>query len=86
MPWLETVAKLPGKALAVSILICFLRGVTKKCEFTLRPSLLKRLNVERKAGYRALRQLEAAGLVTVQRKRGKSPVISLTIDLAPQRG
>jgi predicted transcriptional regulator len=39
---------------------------------------MRELGVSKDAKARALRQLEAAGLVAIERKRGRSPVITIT--------
>jgi hypothetical protein len=75
--WLARAAALPGKALAVGLAVWFRRGLCKKRTFRLFPSAPTRFGVNRFALYRALKALEGAGLVTVQRVPGGSPVITL---------
>jgi len=77
--WLSKAAHLPRAALVVALAIWFLRGLTKagKGGIKLRPSLLNELGLDRKAGYRGLKALETAGLVSVERRRGASPKVTV---------
>jgi len=75
--WLCTASRQKGKALQVSLAILFLSGVTKSNKIKLSNHFLKALGVDRYAKYRALRTLEAAGLITVERGSGRSPQITL---------
>ena len=71
-------AKLPGKALAVYLAIRHRIDLTRSAAVKLPARLMFELGVGKDAKARALRQLEAAGLVIVERKRGRSPVITIT--------
>ena len=75
--WLEKAGALPGKSLHVGICLWFLRGVSKSYEVKLSGKLLRSLGVKRNAGYRGLRNLEFAGLVSVARHRGRLPVVTI---------
>ena len=76
-PWLVKASQLPGKALHVGIVIHFLHGVTKSEEITLKNSILREFGVARHSGYRALKVLENAGLISVSRKLGRNPVVTV---------
>lgn len=78
MAWLERAAKLPGKAISVALLLWFRDGMSVGEPIKLTPALLKRFEIGRKAGYRAIAALEVAGLVIVERHRGRCPKITLT--------
>ena len=75
--WLARAAALPGQALAVGLAIWFRRGIERRLTFPLYPSALGRFHVNRWSSYRALTALEKAGLATVQRQRGRSPVVTI---------
>lgn len=75
--WLAAAARLPGKALAVGIAIWYRAGRAKSDTVGGSWRLWAELGVDRSAMYRALRQLEAAGLIVVERSNGKNPVITL---------
>jgi len=80
-PYLLKASNLPGRALHVFIAIWFLHGVTRKKTFNLNNSLLREFGVQRHAGYRALKELEKAGLISVVRCRGRNPQITINCDV-----
>ena len=77
MPWLEAAARLPGRALAVGLLIWFRAGIAPNDPVGLTPNLLGRFGIERKAGYRAIEALRSAGLIEVDRHRGRCPRVTI---------
>jgi len=77
MAWLEQAARLPGKTLAVGLLLWFLRGMSKGGVIVLTHSLLARFAIDRKASYRAVTALETAGLIRVMRNQGQCPRIEV---------
>jgi DNA-binding transcriptional ArsR family regulator len=70
-------AQLPGKALAVYLAIRHRTDLTRKNAVKLPAGLMRDLGVSKDAKARALRQLEAAGMITVRRQDGQSPIIAL---------
>jgi hypothetical protein len=68
-------AGLPGKCLAVWLLVQHRVRLTHKDEVTLPTALLEAAGIERRAKARALRDLERAGLIRVIRKVGQTPRI-----------
>lgn len=76
--WLAVAAELPGKALAVGLALWYRKGIIDA--ETVRPSwkLWKMLGIGRHAARRGLANLEAAGLVTVERKVGKNPLVTIS--------
>jgi hypothetical protein len=79
-PYLLKASKLPGRALHVFIAIWFLHGVTKNKTFSLKNSLLREFGVQRHAGYRALKELEKAALISVVRCQGRNPRVTINCD------
>lgn len=75
--WLCKAARLPGKALHVSIGLKFLAGLNKSETISLSGKVLKNLGVTRHSSYRALRKLEDAGLVSVDRHFGRNPIVTI---------
>jgi hypothetical protein len=76
----EIAARLPGKALAIWLLVHHQLRLRRKGgeeEITLPTALLERVGVDKFAKARALRHLVKAGLVTVTRQTGHSPRIRL---------
>lgn len=80
LPWFRKAASLPGKALAVGLAVWFLRGlVGKDSSRSFTPSTWEQFGLDRRSVYRGLQQLESAGLVTVERHRGRCPVVTIRI-------
>ena len=75
--WLGAAASLPGKTLAVGIAIWFKAGASKNRTVRLTGKLLSKFGVRRKAGYRGLKRLESAELVSVNRHAGRSPIVTI---------
>ena len=79
--WVMRAAALPGKVLAVGMAIWFKRGLTGTPEnIAVTEKLAVRYGVKRKARYRALKMLEGAGLIEVDRQKGRSPRVTLLAD------
>lgn len=77
--WLLRASKLPGKApisLAVAILVLSLR-FARRTYILLTPKLFREFGVDRTTAYRACRELENAGLITVHRCRGRAPMVDI---------
>ena len=74
---LISASKLRGKSLCFWLLILYRLGVERTAEVEIRPGMLARFGIGRRSGYRALNALETAGLVSVERHRGRSPVVSI---------
>src|SRR5688572_23936591 len=77
MDWLNRAASLPGKALHVAVAICLWHGILRCDEFRLSTGKLRSMGVERNSAYRALTSLEEAGLIRVQRHRGRNPIVTV---------
>ena len=75
--WLVAAARLPGRALAVAIVLWFEAGVKGAAVVALSQKRLRDLGVKRHAGYRGLTSLEESGLVSVQRHPGRLSVVTL---------
>jgi hypothetical protein len=80
MLWLRRVCRLPGKnTLATALAIWWLAGLRRREEgLSLTTAALKRFEVvTRSAKYDALKALEAAKLISVRRKAGKNPAVTI---------
>lgn len=75
--WLETASILPGKALAVGISIWGLAFAVKKATVMVTPDNVKSFGVNASAKSRALTALADAGLIMVERRRGRFPIVTL---------
>jgi hypothetical protein len=83
--WLVAASKLPGKSLAVGLCIWRLSGVMKSRTLVLGNTDLEPLGVDRAGKSRALAALEAAGLISIKRKRGRFPALTIENGRVPQR-
>ena len=79
LSWLTPACALPGKALATGLALWYLSGLRKgrKDGLRLTTKVLERFHVDRSAKCRALKALEKAGLVRVERKARKNPVVTI---------
>jgi len=79
LPWMIAATALPGRyPLAVALVIWFRAGLEKTIsKLRLTSKMLDRFSINRQAGYRALATLEDAGLVAVDRKPGRCPLVSI---------
>jgi hypothetical protein len=77
LDWLSMAAKCSGKALQLGLALWYLAGLTKS--FTVKPtrSTLTLFGLSRWSVTRNLRLLELAGLVTVERCKGKAPLVTI---------
>jgi len=74
---LARAARLPGQALTVYLAVHHRMALTREKRVRLPHALMLEFGVTKDAKARALRQLEAAGLVRVERRTGRSAVITL---------
>jgi hypothetical protein len=77
MPDIAVASRLPGKALALFLAVHHQSALTGKPSVTLPARLLADLGISRDAKARGLKHLEQAGLVTVQRSRGRAARVQL---------
>ena len=79
--WLQQASAVGGAALATGIVLWFLAGLTGQLTNRLSYRRLSEFRIGRHAGYRALRRLERAKLLTVQRHPGRCPLVTLIKEL-----
>lgn len=78
LAWLELCGSLGGRCLHVAIHLWFLRGIYHDRQpFKVQPKALRRLGVSRFALHRALRKMNAAGLISFSTRIGVSPSVSI---------
>jgi len=70
----------PRKSFHVAVVIALARRRSSGQPISLRQQDLRQFGVSRDAGYDALGRLEAAGLISVARGRGRRPIILLAAD------
>ena len=77
LPWLMRASRLPGRAIVVGIVIWFRVGLCQSKTITLTTTILTLFGVDRHAKRRSLVSLEKAGLISVDRRTGKNPTITV---------
>ena len=79
LEWLARAAALPGKSLAIALILWHLFGMGREDPrpISLGNGLPKKFGVTRSAKYRALQWLSDAGLVAVDQKTGRNPLVKL---------
>jgi DNA-binding transcriptional ArsR family regulator len=75
--WLERAARLPGKSMHLAVLLQLILATEGTRRVVLGNLACQRFGLNRNAKYRALRSLENAGLVAVERMRGRSPIVTI---------
>lgn len=77
LDWFSRAAALPGKALNVALALWRMCGLCRSKTFAFKRSAFAVLNVSPDAMYDALTNLEGAGLIRVERHRGRSPTVTI---------
>ena len=75
--WIQAIGRLPGKALHVALILRHHADMKRSHQTHLSRGQLKELGVLKDAGRRGLAELEKAGLVSVVRHTGRSPVVKI---------
>ena len=83
LPWLEAAARLPGKSLHTGVALWYVAGLTRSPTVALSNLSGGKFGLDRNAKYRALAWLESAGLVRVERKLGRAPVVTILPSESP---
>jgi DNA-binding MarR family transcriptional regulator len=76
-------ARLPGQALAVLLAVYHRAAISRDSRVRLPRGLMQEFGVTKDAKARALRQLEAAGLIRVERRTGRAAVVELVGPATP---
>ena len=75
--WLQRAARLPGKSFHVGIALWQRAGMEKSDTVKLSNGILEDWGTDRYAKARGLKDLEEAGLVSVKRHHGRSPIVTI---------
>ncbi|MBN1908504.1 MAG: hypothetical protein JW818_02085 [Pirellulales bacterium] len=75
--WLEKAMRLPGKALAVALVVWHLCGLKKSSTVHMEPSKIRSAGMSPRVARRGLKSLENAGLVAVDRHPGRAPDVTI---------
>jgi hypothetical protein len=77
LPWITEAVKLSPCALRISMVIWYVRGLRKSETIILSNKMLKEFNLDRHTKYRGLKLLEGAGLIEVERRFKKNPMVTI---------
>jgi DNA-binding transcriptional ArsR family regulator len=77
--WVCHASKLGVKTLLVGLALWHIRGLRKLNTFTVSNLMLRDWGIQADAKSRALRKLEMAGLITVERRGKRSPQVTLLV-------
>lgn len=79
LAWLRKATALPGKATHVALALWYQRGLKRAATVRLTSHMAAEMSVSPDAMYDALKNLERAGLVTVDRKRGRCARVTILV-------
>lgn len=78
LEWIRQAGRLPGKAaVLVALAIWFRLGVEGSSSAVVSTRWSSHMGLSRKNSHRGLRLLEITGLVSVKRRRGKPPIVTI---------
>ena len=77
LDWISEAAKLPGKALHLAVAIQWLAGMSSNQKLKITAKALELLGVSKDAYRDGLRRLEEAELVSVERRVGQFPWVTI---------
>lgn len=75
--WVERLNGVSGKGCILAMHLAYLHWRNKGRPFTLANGMLKNDGISRASKWRALAELESRGLITIERRPSKSPIITV---------
>ena len=75
--WLVKAGSLKGKALQVAVSLCFRSGINKSTQVSFSQKDMREMGIPRSTALRGLNELEKAGLVAVEPKKGGCSSVTL---------
>ncbi len=75
--WIQKAARLGAKALNVSLVLWYFKGLKKTNTVKLNYEVLEEFGVKPDAGRKALNRLEEAGLVATERHPGRKTIVTI---------
>jgi hypothetical protein len=84
--WIREAIVLPGRSLAVGLVIWKEAGWRKQMAFGLTLQRLIDNGIPRDAARRALRKLETAGLISIQSQRGRAAEVTILLPSLVENG
>ena len=77
LDWIIKAGRCKGRAFHVGMMLWYLSGLNKSITIKLSNKLPKSFGFDRTTKLRGLRELEGSGLVSVEQKRGRSPLVTI---------
>jgi hypothetical protein len=77
LDWLSRAAAQPGRSLHVAIAVWFMAGLKKTNVVPISNITSLQFGLDRNAKYRALEWLENANLISVERRAGRAPIVTI---------
>ena len=84
--WVCQASRLGVKALLVGLALWHLKGLRRDNSFLVSNMMLREWGIQPDAKGRALRALEKAGLIAIERRGKRSPRVTLTVEVASNGG
>ncbi len=78
--WVVQASQLGVKALLVGLALWYLRGLRRSNSFIISNLMMQQWGVHPDAKSRALRKLEKAGLIRIERRGKRSPLVTLVVE------
>ena len=75
--WITRAAKLGGKSLHAAMAIRYMSGLTSSNTVKLTHRTMIGFGINVKASYTVIRRLEEGNLITVERRKGRSPIVTI---------
>ena len=76
LDWILRASGLSPSALKVALIIFYVRGIRGSRSVAITRHLLERFSLSKRSAYRALDEMESAGLLSVERRSGRSSLVS----------
>ena len=84
--WVCQASRLGVKTLLVGLALWHLKGLRRDNSFLVSNMMLREWGIQPDAKGRALRALEKAGLIAIERRGKRSPRVTLTVEVASNGG
>ena len=79
--WITKASKISPSALSVGVVLWYWYGLTGSLTVRLTTKRLREFGISRTTAYWAVAKLEKAGLVSVDRKYGRAPLVRILVNI-----
>jgi len=81
LAWITRASKISSRAMSMGVLLWYWYGLTGSLTVRVSTKRLNEFGISRRTCFRALKDLEDAGLVHVDRKHGRAPLVRILINV-----